>query len=297
MSAFAQEVVRNLNLFRSDHSSIRKQCELVRLGLSRLRASDPFLKEIDKFNAQIDSLPKMKRVIINDELSEIAESELKKFVARKNKYKRYLLTEDLEKILPEYYLEEEPGLIADDGADDPQSAIPKILLNRNDKNKIGRKLLTKPSYTQVGIAHQVHDDENCIVMIFANEYAEEPPKPVVKEPIPTFEDIKEKGLDFIEEALKKYFEDKPEFIQEQSKIWAKEISDIIIKGLAELYPKGFKMVASASILEKPKATLNYDSSTFGDPIYDGCLQGVFQNEDIFCFAVAYLFKQDTPENK
>lgn len=291
MSSFAEKILENLNKFRVDHSSIRKQCELVRLGLSRLRGSDPFLKEIDKFISSIDSLPKMKKLILNDELTDIAQEELKKFIANPKKYKKYQQGSQLNNVVPEYYYDQEPGLIGDDGADEPETAIPKILLNKLDKDKVGRTLLTYPSYTQIGIAHQVQDDENYLILLFANEYAEEPPKPIIKEPEKTFEDIKTEVGNLVVDILNKYFEDKPEYLDDQAAGWGKEVINQIMKALMELYPKGYKFIVNATILEK-EASLNHDSNSYWNPTQDGLIQGNFENEEYFCFASAYIIKQD-----
>ncbi len=48
-SQFAQNVLYELNKFRSSPKSIQHQCELVRKGFSRIRAGDPFLNDIDFF--------------------------------------------------------------------------------------------------------------------------------------------------------------------------------------------------------------------------------------------------------
>ena len=50
---FAQNVIKELNKFRSNPRSIEHQCELVRKGFSRIRHGDPFLKDIDYFIHQL----------------------------------------------------------------------------------------------------------------------------------------------------------------------------------------------------------------------------------------------------
>ena len=42
----------------------------------------------------------------------------------------------------------------------------KILVNKIDKEKIGRKFLTQPKYTQIGIATAIKNSENYILIIF-----------------------------------------------------------------------------------------------------------------------------------
>ena len=67
---------------------------------------------------------------------------------------------------------ENAALCADDGAEEPINVLTKILLNKLDKNKEGRKILCDPTFTQVGIAHEVFDQENMVIMIFASRQVE-----------------------------------------------------------------------------------------------------------------------------
>ena len=53
---FAQNVLRELNKFRQNPRSIQRQCDLVRKGFSRIRHGDPFLKEIEYFIQEIQTM-------------------------------------------------------------------------------------------------------------------------------------------------------------------------------------------------------------------------------------------------
>ena len=53
---FAQSVLRELNKFRQNPRSIQHQVELVRKGFSRIRRGDPFLKEIEFFIQDLQSM-------------------------------------------------------------------------------------------------------------------------------------------------------------------------------------------------------------------------------------------------
>ncbi len=46
--------------------------------------------------------------------------------------------------------------------------MPKLLLNKSDKEKKGRKILCTPEYTQIGIASRESEGENYYVILFAN---------------------------------------------------------------------------------------------------------------------------------
>ena len=174
-SPFAQSVFIELNKFRSSPKSIQHQCELVRKGFSRIRAGDPFLNEIDFFLKQLDSMQTLPTLEFNEILSEAAKRELPSFRGKRG-YLKYRRSNNIKGIVPEYYLVASPALAADDGADDPINVLTKILLDKQDRLKEGRDILCDPKFTQVGIAHEVYDDENMIIMIFAREFISDEPK-------------------------------------------------------------------------------------------------------------------------
>ena len=172
---FAKSVLQELNKFRSSPKSIQHQCEVIRKGFSRIKAGDPFLNEIDYFVKKLDPMEKLPLLEFNDILSEAAKRELPSFRGKKN-YQKYRRSDNVKGIVPEYYLVASPALAADDGADDPINVLTKILLDKQDILKEGRDILCDPNFTQIGIAHEIYDEENRIIMIFATEYISDEPK-------------------------------------------------------------------------------------------------------------------------
>ena len=166
---FEKDIFKEINSFRQNPKSIQHQIEVLGKGISRLKPNDPFLKEIDDFIRTIDQIPKMPPLVLNTTLSQIAKDEAKKYSRNESSYKPYLTGNQLRGILPDAFLSQNPGLIADNGADEAQTVVPKLLLNRNDKEKKGRKMLCSPEYTQVGIANTEFEGENYYVIIFSNK--------------------------------------------------------------------------------------------------------------------------------
>ena len=165
---FARLVLDELNKFRSSPKSIQHQCEVIRKGFSRIKSGDPFLNEIDYFVKELDSMKKLPALELNDILSEAAKRELPSFRGKKG-YQKYRRSDSVKGIVPEYYLVASPALAADDGADDPINVLTKILLDKQDRLKEGRDILCDPNFTQIGIAHEIFDEENMVIMIFATE--------------------------------------------------------------------------------------------------------------------------------
>ena len=162
---FGQQVVEEINKFRNEPKSIEKKLEVFKRGLSRLRAKDPFIKEIDNFIVDCNNMKKMQKLTVNPILCEAAQNQIEAFSRDEDSYDNYLSGDDLKGIVPDYYLKENPCLIADSGADEPADVVTKILLNKLDSKKIGRNFLTNNSNTQIGFAHVLKDEENYVIII------------------------------------------------------------------------------------------------------------------------------------
>lgn len=164
---FEKDILTNINSFRKNPQSIQHQIEVLHRGIGRFKPNDPFLLEIEAFLKTITSIPKMQPVVMNKTLCDIAVSEVKKYAKNESTYNPYRIGKELEDIIPNEYMTQLPALIADNGADEADTIVPKILLNRLDTGKKGRKIICTQEYTQVGLARTRHEDENYYVIIFA----------------------------------------------------------------------------------------------------------------------------------
>ena len=175
LDKFSSQVIKELNKFRASPQSIVHQLDLIRKGYSRLKANDPFLTEIDYFMNDLKTMSKLPALEYNEVLSEAAKAQLPNFRGKAsfNKYRR---SDNLRNIVPDYYFVASPAMVADDGADEPINVLTKILLDKADRYKEGRDILCDKNFTQVGIAHEVFDDENMVIMIFARQYVEDEPE-------------------------------------------------------------------------------------------------------------------------
>ena len=164
---FEKDILNNVNTFRRNPQGIKHQIEVLHRGISRFKANDPFLLEIEDFLKTLPNIPKMQPVVINKTLCDVAASEVKKYAKNEEAYNPYRIGKELEGIVPEEYMAQNPALIADNGADEPDTIVPKLLLNRLDEQKKGRKILCTNEYSQFGVARIRHDDENYYIIIFA----------------------------------------------------------------------------------------------------------------------------------
>ena len=165
---FEKDIFSNINSFRRNPQSIKHQIEVLHRGIGRFKPNDPFLLEIEDFLKTLTSIPKMQPVVINPILCEIAAKEVKKYAKDEDNYIPYRTGKELEGIVPNEFIPEHPALIADNGADEAETIVPKLLLNRLDEGKKGRKILCTKEYTQFGVARTKHQEENYYIIIFAN---------------------------------------------------------------------------------------------------------------------------------
>lgn len=176
--SFVKDTLKEFNNFRIQPNTIKKKCDVLLTGMSRLKVNEKFMKDVKDFVAQLQKLKEMPKFELNEALTKVASSELNKFIQDPLKYNRFRDKNQLKGIVPPQYDPENPNLVADDGADTPQDVTTKVLLNMKDTNQFGKKALINPEYTQIGIAQKEVDDENYIVMIFAKSFSDEEEKEV-----------------------------------------------------------------------------------------------------------------------
>ena len=174
---FEKDIISEINSFRQNPKSIQHQIEVLQKGISRLRAKDPFLKEIDDFIRTIDRIPRMQPLALNRSLCQVAREEVKKYTRNESSYNPYLMGNQLKGIVPSGFLAQNAALIADSGADEAETVVPKLLLNKSDEDKKGRQILCTPEYSQIGIANREFEGENYYILLFANNDCTEDGEP------------------------------------------------------------------------------------------------------------------------
>ena len=167
MDKFASGVLTEINKFRENPLSVEKRLQSFKLGLCRLRANDPFIREIENFIKDLGNLRKNPPLELNDTLCESAQSQLDEFVRDPEGYKNYRSEDELVGIVPRHYLKENPVLIVDEGAEEPYEVLNKFLLNKLDPRQFGRRTLCSSDYTQIGLAHTQKDGDNYVICVFA----------------------------------------------------------------------------------------------------------------------------------
>ena len=137
---FAKDILSEINSFLENPKSIQHQIDILGKGISRLKPKDPFLKKIDDFIRSIDRIPKIP-LSLNRTLCQVANEEVKKYYRNNSTYNPYLTGNQLKGIVWGI-LSQNIALLADSGADEAEKVVPKLLLNRMDKEKKGKKCYT-----------------------------------------------------------------------------------------------------------------------------------------------------------
>ena len=213
MDRFSNGVFNEINKFRENPLSVEKRLQSFLIGLSRLRPSDPFIKEIENFITDLPNIRKMPPFEINDILCESAKKQLAEFTKNPEGYKNYKTGNELLEIVPYNYIKENSILIANDGAEEAYEVLNRFLLNKLDAKLIGRKTLCDNKYTQIGIAHLLKDDEHYVICIFAHKKVEIDYKPLSKAKV--LKNVDDDKKNFVD--IKKYEELEKKFNEEKNK--------------------------------------------------------------------------------
>jgi len=169
MDEFANRIFTELNKFSENPKSFEKYIQSFKKSLSRVRANDPFIKEIENFICDLNSIKNIPPFELNDTLCNVAQSQLNEFSKDPYEYKNYRSADELAQIVPNHYLKENPVLIADYYDEKPSEELVKILLNKSDHRRLGRKVLCSSDYTQICLAHISKEGDDLMVYVFAKK--------------------------------------------------------------------------------------------------------------------------------
>ncbi len=146
------------------------------MGLSRFKnkQNGEFIVQIEAFGKTLGKLKSMPNFKLNEDLIQSADNEAVN-ISSGRKYDRFKSGNSLKDKIADKYLDQNCLMLCDDGVDAPDNFLLKILMDRTDKDKIGRKYLLDPNYKELGIATKPGPDNDFyVVLIFAKEYVEEP---------------------------------------------------------------------------------------------------------------------------
>lgn len=172
---FKKKFIKTLNLFRKKPTSIIQMMEIFKIGflrLSRKSINQDFATSIDEFKEILKNFKPLKELDLNDRLSEYAEKYIDGCDPDEDDVQMYMTGKKVLDKIPEEYINEDCVIVHDNLVTDPEQFLIKMLLNIEDEEKFGRKLLRDPSYTQVGVSYKLTEPSfGIICLIFAKNYA------------------------------------------------------------------------------------------------------------------------------
>ncbi|MCQ2821044.1 MAG: hypothetical protein MJ252_27615, partial [archaeon] len=205
MSSFSQQICdkffKFLNNYRKNPKSITRTMNAFKLGLSRFKSkqNSEFAESIDSFRETLDSRPECVEMELNPTLCEYAEKEINS-IKPKEELKFIEFGEDIKEKIPPEYEDEECVIIKDDYVADAERFLIKILINKEDTERVGRNLLNDDSYTQVGVFFkEVERKEGIICAIFAKNKVE----PKKEEEVKKVEEEEEEEIKPVRGAMKR----------------------------------------------------------------------------------------------
>ena len=142
------KIIEEINIFRKNPKSFLDKKEILKKK-----------KLIEEYESYINTLETMGELKLDKELCEMANLEMKNFSNDYSNYLRYQIGEEFksESNLSENFSKEEIALIAIDDIEEVENLIPNLIVNKMDKEKKGRNILTSSIYTHLGISKLDND--------------------------------------------------------------------------------------------------------------------------------------------
>jgi len=157
---------------RTAPTGLKKQFENVKIALSRFKAQESLVKDIDAFLKQAETFQSLGTLTVNRALTAIAEKQIEIFEGGV-KFNAFIDKPVLETRAAEYiegYTKLEQ--VADEGAETFADVINKIMFNKNDPKKVGKNILLNESLKFIGFAHKVIKNSNYFVAVLADKVVE-----------------------------------------------------------------------------------------------------------------------------
>ena len=145
-SSFIQPLLNDINTFRQTPNSLNKRFENVKLTMSRFKGNEQFVKDIEHYLNFLNSSKGVSPVTVVYGLNVLAKRQLEHF-ERIGKIQSVVNDEELAKrasLHVEGY--DRIHQIVDQGAENNIYVLSKILLNKFDKEKRGRKAEMRPVF-------------------------------------------------------------------------------------------------------------------------------------------------------
>ena len=195
--SFVEGIKSDLNRIRVEPLSFQKLFKNMRNTLERFKGKNhPLVKEADQFLLYLAKAPSITELSVSKALIKMAEKRLD-IVEVMGKYEPVLdsaLSEYASRYGTDFNVINE---LVDDGAQEPEEVLSRLVMNENDKERINRKIIFDPKTLFFGVGHRIVDEKHYTIIIFADNIKDLPEKSIDSQISERLNRIRSKPLSFV----------------------------------------------------------------------------------------------------
>jgi Ca2+-binding EF-hand superfamily protein len=194
MDSWPKKVADDINVLRTDPTSLIKRFEIARTGASRFKGkqTEAFIAEINRFIDTLQSAKKTTAMTYNRQLEKVAQKQIDDLKSGKT-FNPNEVRDRVDEFAEGYST---VFLMMDEGASTEDDVINKVILDKKDTQKNNRRYLMDPNIRAIGIAQAPIKGENVTIIALADQAREKAPKVVVKKVVKVSEGLEDLKIAF-----------------------------------------------------------------------------------------------------
>jgi len=195
--SFVEGVKSDLNKIRKEPATFQKLFRNMRNTFERFKGKNhPVVKETEEF---IDYLGKAAGIVelkVSNALIKAAEKRLDTIeqLGRFEKEPQSALMEYASRYGKGHSVVHE---LIDDGAQEPEEVLSRLMMHEEDKERINRKVVFDPKILFIGVGHRQVDDKHLTVIFFADKIQDLPERPMNIEILERINRIRTKPISYM----------------------------------------------------------------------------------------------------
>ena len=195
--SFVEGIKSDLNRIRKDPKSFEKLFKNMRNTLERFKGKNhPLVKETEQFMVYLTKAPTLSELNVSTALIKAAEKRLDQIEVL-GKYEP--VSDSALNELASRYGKGHSAVyeLVDDGAQEPEEVLSRLVMNENDKDRYNRKVIFDPKVMFFGVGHRLVDEKHLTVIFFAEKITDLPEKSMAVELFERINRIRAKPSSYI----------------------------------------------------------------------------------------------------
>jgi Ca2+-binding EF-hand superfamily protein/uncharacterized protein YkwD len=177
---FSAAVLEDINKIRVNPSSAIKRFQNLKIITSCMKGTKNFVKEINELLEIITDAPGINALNLSPGLCLAAQMQIEKY-EEDQFFSNYVLDEELRARCSDYTTGwKKVYQLADDGGDEHEDVINRLINMVKDEEKICRRILLDNSLKHIGLAYKLINKRNTVVIIVTEDVQEVELKPTVE---------------------------------------------------------------------------------------------------------------------